>query len=377
MAGLFITVLAIPWTVLAHSTPTAAKLTSVRAGDHQTYTRIVIDLSKPTKYKIWVSESGKELRVTLLNTVPAAGVPDRKHLKSPHATTVRITRPSPTTTRATIRLNGDTRHRIFTLEHPDRVVLDLYTRSDSTRTTPSSTAPSSSTHVRKTTRHIGKMIVIDPGHGGKDPGAMGRTGLKEKTVVLDIGRRLKKLLEQRGHRVIMTRTTDRFISLEDRTKLANAAKADLFISIHANASPVRSVKGVEVYMLGKATNEAARATAARENGPMDAQMSDLDLIFRDMEQDYRVNHSISLAHLTRDAFLRTVGRRYGLVDLGVKRAPFYVLKTATMPGILAEVSFISNAKEEARLKQPSFRQNVAEALEEGIQQYLVAASIQS
>ena len=117
--------------------------------------------------------------------------------------------------------------------------------------------------------------------------------------------------------------------------------------------------------------------AARENGSDEAQMNDLEQIFSDMALDYRINHSISLAHQTRDAFVRTVGREYRVNDLGVKRAPFYVLMKSSMPSILAEVSFISNPAEEARLGQPAYRQKVAEALREGIQQYLAASALQS
>jgi N-acetylmuramoyl-L-alanine amidase len=221
------------------------------------------------------------------------------------------------------------------------------------------------------------LVVIDPGHGGKDPGAIGGKGLQEKEVVLDIGHRLRKLLEQQGHRVLMTRRGDTFISLDDRARIANREAADLYISIHANSNPKRNVEGVEIYLLGRATDAAARETAARENGGDEVQLNDLEQIFNDMALDYRINHSISLAHQTRDAFVRTVGKRYRVVDLGVKRAPFYVLMKSSMPSILAEVSFISNPQEEARLRQRAYRQHVAEALYEGIRRYLASAAILS
>ena len=352
---------------VAHpSAPSIATVKSVRSGDHQSYTRIVIDLSKSVAYELGQSDDGQELELTLLNSKPAPGVIRTKTVsKSPHASVIKISRPSSKTTRATISLKGSPSRRIFALERPDRLVIDLFHNTKKKSLT------------RMAQNPLGRTIVIDAGHGGKDPGAIGRTGLKEKVVVLDISRRLKKLLERQGYHIIMTRSDDVFVSLERRSGIANTENADLFISIHANASKSKRLKGVEIYLLGRATDASARATAARENGASTTPGTDLDRIFGDMALDFQINHSISLAHLTRDAFIETVGRRYETVDLGVKRAPFYVLMTSTMPGILAEVSFLSNSVEEARLKRPDYRQTVAEALYQGIETYLRSAAIQS
>jgi N-acetylmuramoyl-L-alanine amidase len=357
----------------AFGQPTAsATLSAVRVGLHPTYTRVVFELDRPAAYEWRQRESANEFRLTLLDTTPAASVPSTVSVKNPHIAAVALSRSTPTSTTATIRVKAPniplTPH-LYTLEHPDRVVVDLFPSQPKPRTHAALTKTAAPRTIR--------TIVIDPGHGGKDPGAIGGSGLQEKEVVLDISHRLRKLLKQRGHRIIMTRSDDTFIPLSDRTQIANARKADLFVSIHANAHPKRSTKGMQVYLLGKATDEEARAVAARENGEDASQMNDLDQIFNDMALDFRINHSISLAYQTHDAFLRTVGKRYALVDLGVKRAPFYVLMKSTMPGILAEVSFISNPQEEARLKRAAYRQSIAEALAHGVERYLAEAAVES
>lgn len=366
-------------TALGQTTP--ATVTDVRPGLHPTHTRLVFDLSRPAAYEIQTSADGRELRLTLLNAVLAAGAPTSVALRSPHLTVVQLAQATATSIHVTVQLKGSPTPQLFMMDRPTRLVLDLHTAPTTAPpplVTGAATEARAEARLKKTaSTAVPKLIVIDPGHGGKDPGAIGRKGLEEKFVVLDIGHRLRKLLEQQGHRVIMTRTQDRFISLDDRAELANDRQADLFVSIHANASPRRSLKGVEIYLLGRATDENARALAARENGAMESQMSDLERIFSDMSLDFRINHSISLAHETRQAFLRTVGTDYKLVDLGVKRAPFYVLMSSTMPSILAEVSFISNAEEEARLKQKAYRQKIAEGLFEGIQRYLKSSAVQS
>lgn len=354
-------------------------LNHMRIGRHPTYTRIVFELDRPAAYEWRHQEGTNEFSLTLLDTAPANGVPSRLSIRNPHIAAVALSRPTPTATMVVITAKTPLTPHLFILDHPDRVVIDLFPPATASQGPVSAPpVPQLPTVLTKDVPPRTVMtIVIDPGHGGKDPGAIGRGGLQEKDVVLDIGRRLRKLLEHQGQKVIMTRTDDTFIPLSERTQLANSRNADLFVSIHANANPKRSTKGVQVYLLGKASDEEARATASRENGVDDSQLTDLDRIFNDMALDFRINHSISLAYQTHDAFLRTVGQQYSVVDLGVKRAPFYVLMKSTMPGILAEVSFISNPQEEARLKRASYRQSIAEALSRGIQRYLVEASVES
>jgi N-acetylmuramoyl-L-alanine amidase len=220
----------------------------------------------------------------------------------------------------------------------------------------------------------GIRVIIDPGHGGKDPGAVGDAGVQEKDVVLDVAKRVRTVLSKdRRVTVILTRADDRFLPLEARTAFATERRADLFISIHANSSPRRAATGIETYVLGGSSDEDARATAERENTtPGQAAPNTNALIqamLADLSDTTREEHSIALAYSVKESFVRTVGARYPVVDLGIKRAPFYVLLNTGMPSILAEIAFLSNHEDERRLAQTSFRQRVAEALAAGILAY--------
>ena len=220
----------------------------------------------------------------------------------------------------------------------------------------------------------GIRIVIDPGHGGKDPGTVGETGVQEKDVVLDIAKRVRTVLsKQRRVTAVLTRTDDRFLPLEARTAFAAERRADLFVSIHANSSPRRDATGVETYVLGRSTDEDAHAVAERENTiPGQAAPNTnavIQAMLADLSDTTREEHSLELAHAVKESFVRTVGARYPVVDLGIKRAPFYVLLNTGMPSILAEIAFLSNPDDERRLAQASFRQRVAEALAAGVLAY--------
>lgn len=219
-------------------------------------------------------------------------------------------------------------------------------------------------------------IVIDPGHGGKDPGAIGVGGLEEKEVVLDVAKRVDAILAKHPRlNVILTRSDDRFISLENRTTLATERQADLFISIHANSSPRRDTQGLETYVLGRSTDEDARTTAERENtasGETGTQNLDavIQTMLDDLSDSTREEHSLELAHTVTQSVLRGVGKRYRVTDLGIKRAPFYVLLNTDMPSILSELAFLSNPADAARLAQTAFRQHLAEGLAAGILDYV-------
>ena len=173
--------------------------------------------------------------------------------------------------------------------------------------------------------------------------------------------------------VILTRADDRFLPLEARTAFATARRADLFMSIHANSSPRRAATGVETYVLGGSSDEDARTTAERENTTLGQAAPNttalIQAMLADLSDTTREEHSIALAYSVKESFVRTVGARYPVVDLGIKRAPFYVLLNTGMPSILAEIAFLSNPKDERRLAQSSFRQRVAEALAAGILAY--------
>ncbi len=213
-----------------------------------------------------------------------------------------------------------------------------------------------------------RVITVDAGHGGHDPGAFGRTGLKEKTITLDIARRLADLLRKDGFQVVMTRNDDRFIPLPGRSSIANRAGADLFISVHANASRSRSADGFEAYYLSEATDDHARAIEAAENAtlpeewgeavPSQSQAILWDLLYT----ENRVESSELASHICRGM----TGNKMASKCRGIKTARFAVLKGARMPSVLVEVGFITHPKEESYLRSPEYRQRIAEGIRRGV-----------
>jgi len=363
-----------------------ATVQNIRHWVYSDYTRLVLDLDRDVAYRRNQPEDGEVLRITLNKTrlSPEA----RKDLADLNDGLLqRVTlRPSVTDgIQVIINLkNLKETPKIIPLSNPERLVIDLFgpnptDHSDRPDPPNESFTKTSSGHgtVAQAQPMDVKTIVIDPGHGGKDPGAIGRNGLTEKDVVLDIGLRLRSLIRERlGKKVIMTREDDTFIPLDDRTLIANSNKADLFVSIHVNSHPRRGTRGVEIYHLGQSSDRHAMAVAARENNVSMQSLDNLDRtvkqILFDLGRDYNMEQSQNLAFFTRQSFRTTLENRYNytVVDHGVKRAPFYVLLNSNMPSILAEVSFISNPTEEQLLQKREYRQAIAESLFQGIRAYL-------
>lgn len=218
------------------------------------------------------------------------------------------------------------------------------------------------------------VIVIDPGHGGKDPGATGKKGTHEKTMALDTSLRLKKLLEAQGHTVYMTRTTDKYVPLADRTKSANAKKADLFISIHYNANNSSYPAGFETYFLGMHRLAYAKNVALRENASLKYDIGenayDPDAVLNDIIATLLTNRfqreSEELAGCIQDAS----AAKTGFANRGLNQAGFYVLKGCSMPAVLIEAGFLSNPTEEGKIRQPAYRQKIAEGIAVGVRKYV-------
>jgi len=217
-----------------------------------------------------------------------------------------------------------------------------------------------------------RRIVVDPGHGGHDPGAVGPSGLQEKDVVLAISLKLRELLrDELGLDVVMTRSSDVFIPLEERTAIANKVNADLFVSVHANAAPNRLAAGIETYYLNLAKTEKAAQLAAKENGTSLEKVSVLQAILFDLMANYKLNDSAHLAdEVQKSLYKKAHGRYADVKNLGVKQGPFYVLVGASMPSILVEAAFLSNALEESRLQDPAYQDMTAEGILEGIHSYI-------
>ncbi|MGA8179270.1 MAG: N-acetylmuramoyl-L-alanine amidase [Desulfobacterales bacterium] len=279
--------------------------------------------------------------------------------------------------RVVVDIKSFKRYKIFSLKNPFRIVIDIWgevaepampvlkANTKDAKLVPGALAKQLVLGVSR--------IVIDPGHGGKDYGAPGyQRGIYEKDINLKLARRLaKKIREELGCEVIMTRNSDRYLTLEERTAIANTKNADLFISIHTNAARDRRAYGIETFYLNLATDNDAILVAARENATSTKNISDLETILSDLMQNAKINESSRLAVYVQKSMCRYVGDHYSRVrGKGVKQAPFYVLLGAQMPAILIETSFISNPRECQRLNSTAYQDRMSEAIVQGIKKYI-------
>ncbi len=275
------------------------------------------------------------------------------------------------------------RYTLLTLTNPHRLVIDVVPSDypmapPSVESTPGLGLPYPTPPQPTQPRAKSfTTIVIDPGHGGRDSGARGQRGTEEKDITLKVALKLRDLLSQQpGVRVLMTRERDQFVELEDRAKFANAVEADLFVSIHVNSHPQRSVKGIEIYHFGEAKDQRALEVAARENGtPLNNTGVGWEYLVADLLTAKKIESSLELAWTAKEAMVTNLNGHYELLDHGVKTAPFYVLRFTSMPSILAEIAFISNTDEEDLLRTTRFTTRVAEALMEGIKSFLASAKL--
>jgi len=301
--------------------------------------------------------------------------------------TARIGQYRPETVRVVLDLDSIRDYKVFTFADPFRIIIDAKGERQTEIAKPKEASlaplpalqaikPDATVERAKVTAKpgIGKIrrIVVDPGHGGHDPGAIGATGTREKDIVLQISLRLaRKLREELGLDVVLTRSTDVFLELQERTAIANQVGADLFVSIHANASLNRNASGIETYYLNLAKTEKVAQLAAKENGTSLEKVSLLQAVLFDLMANYKLNDSAHLADEVQKALYQKVGGSYsGVKNLGVKQGPFYVLVGATMPSILVETAFLSNDREEVRLNEPDFQESTAEGILSGIRGYI-------
>ncbi len=324
-------------------------------------TRVVIDLSRPVEYRANRLSQPDRLYFDILNASIPLEIKKNLSVTDGILKSIRAGQFNPETVRVVLDLERMEGYNVFLFDDPARLIIDV-------------NAKRSESFVTK------KVIVIDPGHGGHDPGAIGPTGLQEKDVVLDIALKLREILSKDPSLDIhMTRDRDIFIPLEERTAIARKKEADLFISIHANASPNRAARGVETYLLNWTNDEEAIRVAARENyismkrmkERMAAYKNEVERILNDLSRDYKREESLKLAYLVQNAIISEIGKEHKrLINLGVKQALFYVLVGASMPSILAEVFFISNSEEEKLLSNDTYRRNIASSIAHGIKTYL-------
>ncbi len=227
-------------------------------------------------------------------------------------------------------------------------------------------------HVPQQSKQDGlRLIVVDAGHGGRDPGAIGPNRVMEKTVTLQLAKKLaEKLRAELGVKVLLTRSDDRFLELKERTAYANRVEADLFISLHANASLSSRTYGLETYFLNLSKNNQAAEVAARENGTSLEDVSNLEAILFDLMANAKINESSRLAAEVQQAMVAGLRPHFNRIkDLGVRQGPFHVLLGATMPSVLVEVAFISNSREEKRLTNKKYQEKVAQSIVAGVKSF--------
>jgi len=371
-----------PPTSGAHAVP---NVTAIQASNAQTDARIVVLLDNPVQFDSARIASPDRIyfdlhKAQLLPSVGPKTVPDSNGLLKG----VRASQFSNDVVRLVLDADGAREYSAQLMPDPYRLVIDVHSHTSITSdpSLASAAAPPnqlpSAPHDSQPflSRQLGlkiNRIAIDPGHGGYDTGTRGPQGLLEKDLCLDVALRLGQLIEENiaGAEVIYTRKDDRHVSLEERTSIANAANADLFISIHANSSDFRDARGVETYYLSLAASPQSRELATRENASAQSSLHDLSDLVAKITRNEKIAESRLLAVDIQDTLsqrLQLVSRRE--TNRGVKQAPFVVLTGANMPAVLSEISFVSNASDESLLLESGQRQRVADGLYRGIAAYL-------
>ncbi len=361
-----------------------ARLTGVRHYSDHTHTRVVLDLDRSVRFQSGEVQNPQRLFIDLLGVdrpASLAGAEARGReqvisIAGEAVASVRVALNQPGIVRVVVDLEDSARYTLFTLGsegEPFRIVIDVPTATVAARVNserrPAERAGDSISEQLGLGVH---KVVIDPGHGGTDPGAIGRTGVTEKQLSLQLSLALAERLRAAGYEVLLTRGDDSTVSLQERTDFANGVDADLFISIHINSARNRKLRGFETYYLDMALDPSAAETAARENASSEAgSMGDLEEMLETIMKNEFQGASSELAASIQDSLVMHVAKSYRNVhDLGVKTAPFFVLVGANMPAILVEASFVSNEEEEAWLKSAAYRSALAEAIEIGLQSYV-------
>ncbi len=357
LKSLFLIFLFFPTSFLSASEKIDVK--NIRYWSYPGYTRVVIDISGTAEFTEHRLYKPERLYLDIKNSRIIEEMQTNISIGNGMLKSVRAGQFDNSTVRVVLDLENIRNYKIFTLEEPSRIIADIY---------------------GPTVFSSKKRIVIDAGHGGKDPGAVGPKRLYEKDVVLDIALKLKKILSDNPDiEIHLTRDRDVYISLDERTAIANGKDAELFVSLHANASPVRNIKGIETYFLNWTNDEEAQKVAARENDISLKQMKNemkkkkdvLDIMLGDLNRGYKRDESIKLANYVQQSMVNELDRNYrNIVDLGVKWSWFYVLVGAKMPSVLVEVSFISNPLEAKLLRKDSYRSDLARSIASGINRYM-------
>lgn len=402
--------------VPASSCPPASgysQITGLRVWSNPSYTRIVINASKETAYehrllkKDRANDKPQRLYIDFNKSKLSKKIKSIIPINDDLLVDARAGQFTLESVRVVVDIKSFKTYKIFSLNNPFRIIMDIWgndageTRASVVRKPVAhdvSSKPKMLTPRKRNARitlkgskrypgnaHIApsalakqlalgvNRIIVDPGHGGKDFGASGIIkGVYEKDITLAIAKKLATRLREVLHcEVILTRTTDRYLTLEERTALANTKNADLFISIHCNAAKSHDAYGIETFFLNLATDDDSIMVAARENATSTKNISDLQSILSDLMQNAKVNESSRLAASIQDDLCRELNRKFGdIKNKGVKKAPFYVLLGAQMPSVLVETSFISNERECKRLTSPEYQMQLCNAITDGVARYI-------
>ena len=364
-----------------------ATVSGLRYWSNPNYTRVVIDADKETDFAHRLLKKDRSLQkpqrlyVDLAKSRLGDGIRKTLPINDDLLIDARAGQHTAEDVRVVVDIHSFETYKIFSLRNPFRIVIDVWgetgNRKPETRVAalpphggPERVAPGAL--ARQLALGVSR-IVIDPGHGGKDYGAPGYLkGVHEKRIALDLAKRLaEKIRKDIGCEVILTRSGDRYLTLEERTAIANTKNADLFISLHTNSARNRDAYGIETFFLNLATDDDAILVAARENATSKKNISDLQNILSDLMQNAKINESSRLAGIVQQELYGHMKKRYSKVkSKGVKQAPFYVLLGAQMPAILVETSFISNPRECRRLTETQYQENLCDGIVNGIRRYI-------
>jgi N-acetylmuramoyl-L-alanine amidase len=360
----------------------------IRHWSTPTYTRVVIDLEDEVKYREHLLKKDPDLKkprrlyVDLNNAWINKDIETSIPIKDELLRMARAGQYNKNTVRVVLDIDNMVGYKIFHLFDPFRIVIDVQGKERGpAEITVAKTPPEERAKERESQKELSlakqlglgvKRIIIDAGHGGKDPGAVGRNGMREKDIVLKLARILAGRLREELHcQPVLTRGTDAFLPLEKRTAIANIKKADLFISLHVNAHKYRNVQGLETYFLNIALDEDSMNLAARENATSTKNISDLQVILNDLMLNTKIHESSRLAEFVHRGLLREVKKGYKYVkNRGVRQAPFYVLIGAEMPAVLVEIGYITNPVENKRLGSDAYLNRVASGIVRGIEHYM-------
>ncbi|HPL87496.1 MAG TPA: N-acetylmuramoyl-L-alanine amidase [Deltaproteobacteria bacterium] len=368
-----------------------SQVRNIRRWTNPGSTRVVIDLEKNVTFKAFTVPEDKKnqlphrLVIDLKGAATPPGFPYKHTVDNRLVSDVRVSQHDRDTVRVVLDLKDKLQYNTFNLEDPSRIVIDVSNDVSSIRE-----VASYQSKVKKVRSHTPSQmkddvpsiatqlclkvsrIVIDPGHGGKDPGAVSPNGVKEKDLVLEIGKLLAKRLKMEGFEVFLTRTSDVFLTLEERTNFANSKRADLFVSLHANSNNDKSVRGIETYFLNLTTDATAIEVAARENATTQKSISDLQLIINDLMLNSKINESSKFANCVHTGIISSaVSVGYEGRNLGVRQAPFYVLLGAQMPSILLELGFMTNSNDLGLMKRRAYQEALVDGIAKGINNYIM------